>query len=210
MASTVEMNRGSSAGRKPTIGMSRMLASSSSDPYDWVKACLRSLQPHRSTWALISSRNSRQRSTGPSRPNSSWIRTARSKATQAIIFLLPIVGQPGQEPLEQRPAEVRAFHALHQRLIGRVQHLTVDVELTLVRRGVAHSNRLRVGEPWQPGDDPLLDAALAGHAVHDLHLAGVTRQCAQEPLAPGQCLVAVAGAEHGEKGQAGVAKPAVA
>ena len=26
--------------------MSRMLASSSSDPYDWVKACLRSLQPH--------------------------------------------------------------------------------------------------------------------------------------------------------------------
>ena len=74
-------------GRNPTSGITRTLASSSSESYDWVKAPLR----RRSTPARVPPPRSRpseprQRSTGPSRPNSSWARTARSNATHAITF----------------------------------------------------------------------------------------------------------------------------
>ena len=78
--------RGSSSGKKPTIGIVSTLASSRSEPYDWANACCFSLQALARICSLISSRNSLQRSTFPSCPNSPHMRTARSKATQAITF----------------------------------------------------------------------------------------------------------------------------
>ena len=56
---------GRSAAGIPTDGISSTLASSSSESYDCVNACFSSLQPRASTSAWISSRSSRQRSTGP-------------------------------------------------------------------------------------------------------------------------------------------------
>ena len=147
-----------------------------------MNACFSSLQPCSSTSAWISSRSARQRSTGPSRPNSSWKRTARSKATQAITFecvkcragprtsQMPASScrQPVLEPLEelpdQRPGVVVRRHALRARLVERVQHLAVDVELELLGGGVADPHGPRPGEAREPVELALVEAALAGDA----------------------------------------------
>ena len=76
IASTVPRTRGSSAGRKPTIGISSVLASSRCEPNAWTKAPRSRSKPRAQTSAWISSRSSRQRSTGPSRPNCSTALTA--------------------------------------------------------------------------------------------------------------------------------------
>src|SRR5688572_15952507 len=98
--------------------------------------------------------------------------------------------------LDERPTEHRTLDSTGQGLIGRVQDLAIDVELALVGGGIAHPYGPRIGEPRQPGDSPLLDAALPGHAIYDLHLAGIARHRPQEPLAPSGRLIAVADAEH--------------
>ena len=87
IASTVETNRSSVAGRKPTSGISRTLASSSSESYDCANACF-ALAPRRGRAPRRGSRRGSRASARPAprarTPRAS--RTARSNATQAITF----------------------------------------------------------------------------------------------------------------------------
>ena len=82
----VPLMRGSSTGRKPTLGISSRLASSSFDPKYCTKLPSSRSKPCAQVVSQISSRILRQRSTGPSKPNISALLIARSNATHAITF----------------------------------------------------------------------------------------------------------------------------
>ena len=96
------------------------------------------------------------------------------------------------------------------RLVERVHHLAVDVELQLRRGGVADAHRLRALVAGEPGELQFRQAALAGDAVHDLHLRRAAGDRAHQPVAPGARLVVVAGVHQREQRERGVAQPAVA
>jgi hypothetical protein len=84
------------------------------------------------------------------------------------------------------PGQVRA--------IGGIHHLSINIELELLRGGVADANWPRLLIAAEPFHLEFLQAPLAPHAVHDLHLAGAPRHRAQQPFAPCPGLVQIAGA----------------
>ena len=119
------------------------------------RACAPRRSPASQTSAWISSRSARQRSTGPSRPNSSTALTARSNATHAITFecvkcrrgaahlpdaLVRAASQPLSRKLEQRAlqrpgaASSRSGAAAAGAWCSASMHLAVDVELELLGR----------------------------------------------------------------------------
>ena len=118
------------------------------------------------------------------------------------------------EPLDQlelqRPDLVVRNAAADAGLVERVPELSVDVELELLRGGVADAHRRRALVAGEPVELELLEPALARDPVHDLHVVGVAGDRAQQPLAPGQRLVPVARLEHREQRQRRVAEPAEA
>ena len=67
----------------------------------------------------------------------------------------------------------------------RVHQLAVDIELQLLVGGVADAHRPAVLVPGQPRQLVFGQPALAGDAVHDLHLRRMAGDGAQQPLAPG-------------------------
>ncbi len=69
-------------------------------------------------------------------------------------------------------------------LVERVHDLAVDVELTLLVRGVADAHGRRPFVAGEPGDLELFEASSSVDAVHDLQLRRVARDRAKEPLAP--------------------------
>src|SRR2546422_8597192 len=103
----------------------------------------------------------RQRSTGPSSPNSSTPFTARSNATHAItlecvwaahlpdafIGLFPDGLQMVHQRLLQRPARLVPAQANASRNVQRVHQLAVDVELELERGRVADAHGTRALVP---------------------------------------------------------------
>src|ERR1700760_3552905 len=134
--------RESVAGRKPTSGSMSRLASSSFEPYDCVKEPSSASNPCSQTSRWISSRTTRQRSTGPSNPCSSTVRTARSNATHAIAFEWTkwrppprLLGMAEQAELDL-PALRIDRQAVHTGLVEAVEHLAVDVELELAARRI--------------------------------------------------------------------------
>ena len=102
---------------------------------------------------------------------------------------------------------------LEPRLAGaqqRVHHLAVHVELELLRRGVADPHRLRSLVARQPVELQLGQPPLARAAVHDLDVARVAGDRAQQPVAPRARLVLEAAAEQRHQRERGVAQPAEA
>ena len=93
-----------------------------------------------------------------------------------------------QVPL-QRPRVVVGVEAVHARLVQRVHHLAVHVELELLVRRVADPHRARACVAGQPVELVLGDAPLAADAVEDLRLRRVAGDRAQQPVAPGARLV---------------------
>jgi hypothetical protein len=96
------------------------------------------------------------------------------------------------------------------RLVERVDHLAVHVELELLVRGVPHAHGLRRGVAGEPRQLELGEHALAGQAVHDLELRRGAGGGAEEPVAPRGGLLVVAAVHEGEQREGGVAQPAVA
>ena len=107
------------------------------------------------------SRRAARASGRPGRPTpaSSTVRTARSNATQAITFecakcrrsprisqmpssgLLPRLLEIPEQGLLQRPCGLLDGKPVDARLVQRVHHLAVHVELELLARGVADAHR---------------------------------------------------------------------
>ena len=125
IAATVLATRGSSTGRKPTSGISSRLASSRAEPKDCVNAPSSSSNPLRQTSSWISSRSSRQRSTGPSSPSlvdaphrtverhprhHLRVREVAPRSTHLpdpLVGLAPAVLEPLEQLARQRPRLLR-------------------------------------------------------------------------------------------------------
>ncbi len=126
-----------------------------------------------------------------------------------VVGLLPAL----LDELDQCPLQVPhrpAGHAVE--LTGRVQgrhDLAVHVELVLPRRRVADADRLGVLVATQPVHLPLVEAALAGRAVHDLQARHVPGGGPEQPVPPGHRLLVVAAPHEGLERQGRVAQPAV-
>src|SRR5215468_11749858 len=113
-------------------------------------------------------------------------RTARSMATHAITLecvkcrrgprtsQIPSSGwvQPVslEEMLLERPGVLVAFDADPARLVKRVHHLAVHVELELMDSGVADAHGRRGLVAGQPVEHELGEPALAAGTVHDQKL----------------------------------------
>ena len=74
----------------------------------------------------------------------------------------------------------------------RVHQLAIDIELELLVGGVADPYRRGCSRSRAATAIRIRSAALAGDAVHDLHFRRMTGDGAQQPLAPGPRLGAVA------------------
>ena len=93
----------------------------------------------------------------------------------------------------------------------RVDDLAIDVELKLLVRGIADADRRDAFIAGQPGKLHLGEPALAGQAVHDLHLRRLAGDGAQQPVAPGSRLPRREPGNHQRvEGEGCVAKPAIA
>ncbi len=100
--------------------------------------------------------------------------------------------------------------AAHARLVERVEHLAVDVELELLARRVADPHRARALVAGEPRQLVLRQPPLAGDAVHDLDVGRIARDRPQQPASPGDRLLVVVALEEGEQRERRVAQPAVA
>ena len=148
--------------------------------HERVRASRSNARSQTSSW--IASRSARQWSTGPSRPNCSALFTARSNATHAMTFeCVKCCGGPrtsqmpwsgccqifsscSSERLLERPGLGALGDAADARLVERVHHLAVDVELELLVGGVADAHGFGVLVARQPGNLPLAEQPLAARA----------------------------------------------
>ena len=187
------------------------------------------LNPSSQTWSWISLRVSFHSSTGPSRPNSSAVLMARSMATHAMTLewvkcrrgpRTSQIPSSGSRHPSRRKSISESWNSqvgagasprrlgLRLGLVERRHHLAVDVELELAGGGVADAHGCRALVTREPVDLPLVEAALAGGPVHDLHLRGIAGDGPQQPVPPGHGLVVEAAAHQRLEGQRGVAQPA--
>src|SRR5689334_17717358 len=81
-------------------------------------------------------------------------------------------------------------------LIKRVQHLTVDIQLQLIRSGVANAHRRGPFVSGQPGYFVLGEPSFPGKAIHDLHLGRRPGDSAQQPITPGGSFLQKAGVQQ--------------
>ena len=88
----------------------------------------------------------------------------------AGVFAAPAVLEPLEQLARQRPDVVVGRRTVASGLVERVDHLAVDVELQLLRGGVADAHGARPLEPRQPVEHALVEAPLAGDPVHDLDI----------------------------------------
>ena len=191
MASIVARIRGWSAGMKPTMGIIRFEASSSSDPNDWVNAPTSSFQPRVMIASAISSRvdlpsvdaverveavGQRDRAIERHPAHQLGVQEVAGLAPDlpdAVVGLLPAggggVGEVGEEATGDRPEPVE----LVGEPVGGVEQLAVHVELALVPRTVADAHR-RAGAPaGQVRELALAEVVLTADAEHDLEVGAL-------------------------------------
>ena len=189
MVSTVDTTRGSSGGRKPDLG---------DQQHGRVQLGAAVVLGERAALGVVAlladlgvDLVAHRRATGPRRPAGPARPrlTARSKATQAITLectkcrrgprtsqmpssgSVPVLLEEPQQRAHQAPGVPVEGQARLPAERDRVDHLAVHVELALAHRGVADPHRRRVLVAGQPVGLPFVEPALAGHAVHDLHVA---------------------------------------
>ena len=230
MASTVPTIRGSVAGRKPDERDHQRAGVECLRAVVLREACCdRRRSPARRPPG--GSRRARRASgrPGPSSPNCSTAFTARSNATHAITFewvksrrsprtsQMPSSGSFQAASRKSRMARwsdprVRVFlrSCIWRVWCSESSDLAVDVELELLEAGVADPHRRRVLVARQPVDLVLGEPALAARAVHDLQVRGVARDRAQQPVAPLDGFLHVAGRHQRVERERRVAQPAVA
>ena len=91
---------------------------------------------------------------------------------------------------------------------GSVHQLAIDVELELLGGGVADPDRSRTLVAGKPGQLELGEPPLAADAVDGAEVVRAPGHAPQQPVAPGQGLVAIAALEQRVEGERRVAYPA--
>ena len=129
---------------------------------------------------------------------------------ETVVGLIP----GALEMVHQRELKVPRVVVVADPRVARqrqsVQRLAPDVELKLVRGGIADTDGRRVLITGQPRQLGLRQPPGAVEGVHDLEVGGITGDRAQQPLAPCFGLVVIPGGEQCLERRGGVAQPAVA
>ena len=128
----------------------------------------------------------------------------------AVIRLVPDLGEMLEHRTFQRPAAFVELELGHPRLVKRINQFAIDVELQLRMGGIADPHRQRALIAGQPVRFPFQQAPLAFDAVHDLHIFRRTRHRTQQPVMPGGSLAGVTGVHQRQQREGGVAQPAEA
>ena len=153
--------------------------------------------------------------------------TARSNATQAMTFeYVNCRGSPRTSQIPRSGWLPNRFEMLqelascsaqarpvrrdvsHPRLMHRVHHLAINVELQLFGCGVSDADRLGAFVAVEPWDFPLGQPTFPRDPVHDLHLRGIPRHGANQPRPPILRLLVVAAVHQRQKRESRVAQPA--
>ena len=129
---------------------------------------------------------------------------------QAVVGLLPVLGELVDEGALHAPAVARLGHAVVARHRQGAEDLAQDVGLALVHGTVADADRQRAGVPGEAVELALGEVAAALDGVHHLHVGRVSGDGAQQPVAPVVRIVGAPGGEQRLQGEGRVAQPAVA
>ncbi len=127
-----------------------------------------------------------------------------------MIGIIPVILEIAHESTLQRPGETGLLDAVAAPAVESEHHLADDVRLELVGCVIADAHRRGALVAGEAGDLPLLQVALAGEPVHDLHVGRVSGHRPQQPVAPVIDRVVVAVREEHRDGEGGVAEPDVA
>ena len=128
----------------------------------------------------------------------------------ALVWVAPDFFQVLYQVLLQPPGIFVALQAALAGDVHRVHDLAENVELKLLVSRVADADWLGAFISRQPFELQLRQPALARQAIHDVDLRRIAGYCPQEPLAPGQCLVAMAAHHEAVQREGGVTDPAIA
>ncbi|GJE46333.1 hypothetical protein AEGHOMDF_5536 [Methylobacterium soli] len=126
----------------------------------------------------------------------------------ALVRLAPRLSEKVHEDETHLPSRGVAPETTAARLIERVEHLAVDVELELLRGRVADAHGPRALVARQPVELDLGQQALARDAVEDVGLLGVAGHRPQEPVSPGARLLDEARIHQRQQREGRVAQPA--
>ena len=110
-----------------------------------------------------------------------WPRISQMPSSGSCHASLEVVEQ---RALDGATPAGRSGSRADARLVERVDHLAVDVELELLARRVADADRRGALVAGEPRELELGEAPLAGDAVHDLQVAGIAGDRAEEPAPP--------------------------
>src|SRR4051812_28416672 len=122
--------------------------------------------------------------------------TARaSDLPDALVGLIPVALQEVEDRELEAPRLPLLLEAVGPSLVEEVEDLPVDVELELSRRRVADPDWFRTLVPREPVELQLRESPLPRRPVDDLELFWLSRDGAQEPVAPLLRLLLVAGAQ---------------
>src|SRR5689334_19765287 len=96
-----------------------------------------------------------------------------------------------QYRVADRVVVLREIQTAAMSLVDGIRDFAKNVELLLQGGCVADPYRPRPFVSRQPGYFPFRQAPLAADPIHDLDLCRYSGDCAQQPIAPGLCLVVV-------------------
>ena len=128
----------------------------------------------------------------------------------SFVGIVPVDGKVVEHGTLQLPGAFTRRQPRSACQVQRVHHLAIHVELELHRRGVAGAHRRCAAVAGKPAEFDLLQTALAGHAVQDLHVGRAARHRAQQPFPPLDRFIGVARQQQRIEREGGVAQPAVA
>src|SRR4051794_39538920 len=102
----------------------------------------------------------------------------------ACVWFVPMVLEESGERSLHTPRVIVGRQADLSRLIERVHHLAVDVELSLLIGRITDAYGVRLLVPVEPGQLEFGKPSLAAEAVHDLHRLGRSGDGVNQPLSP--------------------------
>ena len=140
--------------------------------------------------------------------------SAAAGLPDALLGLVPVVGEPVEQVAPAEPAGVAGLDAVLVREVDAVDRLAVDVELELVRRAVADADGTGPAVALPVLEDLLGQVAGAVDPVHDLQRGLPVRApvlyAVTQPAGEGGRLLPEAQAEQGVHGEGRVPDPGVA
>src|SRR6516225_1632150 len=105
---------------------------------------------------------------------------------------------------------LRCFHARFERLEDGVGNFPEDIDLQLLCGRIADTYGRGVLIASEPGNEQFRQPVLSTDAVHDLHLARIAGDGANEPVSPYLGFVVVSQMHEGQERKGGVTQPAKA